>query len=249
MKTALLYERPVALSRDAHRHLRLVSSKASFSYARATNCVPLACSEFSLAATQYPIVFSADKDDERVPVALLGIRENENLFVSADGAWQAGYIPAFVRRYPFLLAAPDEPRNFTICVDEAYAALASGAEGEPLFLSDGRHAPALEQAIAFLNNYHDEIQRTNAFVARLQALELLVPRVVQMSTGSRRNFVLQGFVVVDENQLEALDDSVFSDLRRTGYLRCIYAHLISLGNMARLSSRLESRLAEQTSTA
>src|SRR3954470_607103 len=126
MKTALLYERPVALSRDAHRHLRLVSSKASFSYARATNCVPLACSEFSLAATQYPIVFSADKDDERVPVALLGIRENENLFVSADGAWQAGYIPAFVRRYPFLLAARDEPRNFTICVDEAYAALASG---------------------------------------------------------------------------------------------------------------------------
>src|SRR3954462_3675911 len=98
MKAALLYERPVALSRDAHRHLRLVSSRASFSYARATNCVPLACSEFSLAATEYPIVFTADNNGESVPVALLGIRENENLFVSADGAWQGAYIPAFVRR-------------------------------------------------------------------------------------------------------------------------------------------------------
>jgi len=249
MKAALLYERPVALSRDVHRHLRLVSSKASFSYARGTNCVPLACSEFSLAATEYPIVFSADKSEQGVPVALLGIRENENLFVSGDGAWHGTYIPAFVRRYPFLLAARNEPRNFTVCVDEAYAALSSGTEGEPLFLSDGKHAPALEQAIAFLNNYEEGIQRTNAFVARLQALELLIPRVAQMNDTSRGNFVLQGFMVVDEERLEALDDRVFGDLRRSGYLRCIYAHLISLGNLARLSSRLESRLAEEMSTA
>jgi hypothetical protein len=249
MKAALLYERPVALSSDVHRDLRLVSSKASFFYARGTNCVPLACSEFSLAATEYPIVFSADKNDESVPVVLLGIRENENVFVSADGTWEASYIPAFVRRYPFLLAARDKAQNFTLCVDEAYRALSSGGDGEPLFLSDGRHAPALEQAIAFVNNYQQEIQRTSAFVARLQALQLLVPRVVQVSSARRGDFVLQGFVVVDEKRLEALDDGIFSELRGAGYLRCIYAHLVSLGNLARLSSRLESRLTEQTSRA
>ena len=249
MSTALLYQRPVALSRDAHRHLRLVPGKASFSYASRTNCAPLACSEFASAATEYPIVFSADAKDERLPVALLGIRESENLFVSAHGAWQGGYIPAFVRRYPFLLAAREGPEDFTVCVDEAYAAFASGADGEPLFLSDGAEAPALRQAIEFLDNYHTELKRTKAFVERLKALDLLIPRVVHMTSAHGAKFTLQGFAVVDEKRLETLDERLLGELMRTGYLRCIYAHLLSLGNVARLSGRLEARLANETASA
>jgi SapC len=249
MRTALLYQQPVALSRDAHRHLRLAAGKASFSYARRTNCVPLACSEFAVAASEYPIVFSADKSDESLPVALLGMRENENLFISREGAWQADYIPAFVRRYPFLLAERDARRDFTVCVDESYAAFSSGAEGEPLFLSDGRDAPALTQAIEFLGNYHDEVERSRAFVARMSALDLLMPRAIDMTAAGGAKFVLQGFSIVDEKRLDALDDGIFCELRRCGYLRCIYAHLFSLGNVARLSSRLELRLTHDRTSA
>jgi hypothetical protein len=238
----LLYERPVALSRDAHRDLRLRANGATFTYASRTNSVPLVCSEFQAAVSEYPIVFAADDKNEVLPVALLGLRQNENLFVSAEGSWDAAYVPAFVRRYPFLLAAKPAPDDFTVCIDEAYAGFSGGAEGEPLFSEGGVEAPALKQAIEFLNNFHGELKRTHAFIERLKALDLLMARVIHFSPKNSSPCVLQGFAVVDEQRLAALDDRQLGELVRTGYMRWIYAHLLSLNNVNALSRRFEARL-------
>jgi SapC len=248
MSTLLLYEKPVALSRDAHRHIRM-RSNGSFSYAAGTNSVPLACSEFAAAATEYPIVFAIDEKNQSLPVALLGLRQDENVFVSKEGAWDSVYVPAFVRRYPFLLAEKPDPNDFTVCIDEAYAGFGTGTDGDPLFSEDGAQAPALRQAIEFLNHFQGEFKRTQAFVERLKALDLLIPQVVKFTTNKATPSVLQGFAVVDEKRLTALDDKQLGELMRTGYLGWIHAHLISLGNVHRLSKRFELRLATDTKTA
>jgi hypothetical protein len=238
----LLYERPVALSRDAHRDLRLRANGVAYTYASRTNSVPLVCSEFQAALSEYPIVFAADDKNEVLPVALLGLRHNENLFVSPEGSWDAAYVPAFVRRYPFLLAAKPAPDDFTVCIDEAYAGFCGGGEGEALFSEGGAEAPALKQAIEFLNHFHGELKRTQAFIERLKALELLIPRVIHFSPKNSSPCLLQGFTVVDEERLAALDDRQLGELARTGYMRWIYAHLLSLNNVTALSRRFDARL-------
>ena len=192
MSTLLLYEKPVALSRDTHRHFRM-RGNGSFSCAARTNSVPLASSEFAAAANEYPIVFAIDDKKQALPVALLGLRQDENLFVSKDGKWNSDYIPAFVRRYPFLLVEKPEPNDFTVCIDEAYAGFGTGPDGEPLFSEDGAEAPALRRAIEFLNHFQGEFKRTQAFVERLKVLDLLIPRVVQFTPKDASPYCIAGF--------------------------------------------------------
>jgi hypothetical protein len=248
LSTLLLYEKPVVLSRDVHRHFRL-RGDSSFSHAAATNSVPLACSEFAAAANEYPIVFAIDEKSNAVPVVLLGLRQDENVFVSKDGAWDSAYVPAFVRRYPFLLAEKPDQNDFAVCIDEAYPGFSTEHDGDPLFAEDGAEAPALRQAIEFLNQFQGESKRTQAFIERLRALDLLIPQVVKFAPNNASPFVLQGFAVVDEKRLTALDDKQLGELMRTGYLGWIYAHLFSLGNVNKLSKRFELRLAAETKAA
>ena len=100
----LFYQRPVVLNRQSHRSLKVKNTTPNFTFARQTNSVPIAGVEFARAALEYPIVFAGPSPDKILPAVLLGIRENENLFVDADGKWANAYIPAFIRRYPFVLA-------------------------------------------------------------------------------------------------------------------------------------------------
>ena len=103
MANLLFYEKPVPLNKNAHSGKKIRQAAHIFAFAGKTNSVVLAGVEFSEAAKEYPIVF-AQSDETVVPVAMLGLRNEENLYVDEKGDWDAGYIPAFVRRYPFVLA-------------------------------------------------------------------------------------------------------------------------------------------------
>src|SRR3954471_5557872 len=103
MSDAVYYEKPVLLDRDKHRR-RKVQPSADFGFARKANSLYLAAVEFSEAFKEYPILFTRGGNGHIVPVAMLGLRARENLFVDAEGRWLGNYIPAFVRRYPFVLA-------------------------------------------------------------------------------------------------------------------------------------------------
>src|SRR5271169_2906177 len=70
-------------------------------YARGTNSVALTFAEFAQAMRSYPIVFTGG--EPVAAMAILGLRDKENLFVDAAGNWQSGaYVPAYIRRYPFI---------------------------------------------------------------------------------------------------------------------------------------------------
>ena len=241
MATLLFYQKPVQLNSDVHLNTRLGSLVGNFSFSKETNSIPLAAVEFFDTAREYPIAFTGKEGGALFPIALIGVRQNENLFVSPEGKWEGRYIPAFVRRYPFVLAEKQDAEDFNVYLDESYAGFGA-ADGERLFTDNGEHTPLLKQALEFLSTYQGEIKRTRLFVERLQALDLLIPRVLEVVRPNEQPMVLQGFSVVDEQRLSSLSDADLLELARSGLLAWIHAHLMSLGNVTALSERLDARI-------
>lgn len=243
MSTLLLYKEIKALNRDEHKSLKLKSS-GDCQFAADTHIVPLAGLEFFQAARGYPVVFIGEGDSVS-PIALLGLKEGLNSYVGEDGNWRANtYIPAFIRRYPFVLAQGDD-ENFTVCFDESYTGW-NTEEGRELFSEVGENSEYLNEMIAFLQNFTAEMQRTRQFVLRLQELDLLVPRTLKLTHTSGENFVLKDFLAVDEEAFLKLSDEQVLSLHKAGFLGWIYAHLMSLGNANQL---FEHYLATKQSTA
>ena len=240
MTDLLFYDKPVALNKTAHNNLRMKPARGDFSFARTTNSVILAGVEFSEAAKEYPIVF-AKAGEGVVPVALLGVRNAENLFVAEDGSWDARYVPAFVRRYHFVLAETGTTAQRVVCIDEGYPGFSTD-EGEPLFV-DNEPTPTLLQAINFLEDYQTQYLRTELFLKRLQALDLLVGLNARVDLVDGQQFGLSGLLVVDEKKLLALDDAEALVLFKSGELAWIYCHLMSLGCLSTMVDRIAAATA------
>lgn len=239
----IFYERVVALSDQTHAALK-VRPASSFSYAARTNSVPLLAGEFVDCAREYPIVFARGNEGP-LPAALLGLRENENLYVDAAGKWDARYVPAFVRRYPFVPGKGPQG-ELLVCIDEASPCFGP-SEGEALF-ADGKPTSQLEHAIKFLTEFHQAAAVTELLGRRLEELGLLrqADSLTQLNDGSQ--FRLNGLSVVDEVKLRALDRDVVHELFANGSLAVIYAHLLSLGNLGLLADRLSRRTAGKLAT-
>ena len=249
MANLLFYQKPVPLNKNDHKDKKISSSGRNFDFAGKTNSVILAGVEFSEASKEYPIVF-AQAGDNIIPVALLGLRNEENLYVSEDdGSWDARYIPAFVRRYPFVLAETGEAGQRVVCIDEAFDGF-NDENGEPLF--DGEETtPILQQAMDFLEEYQKQYIRTEAFVQHLRENDLLMALNARVDMVDGQQFGLTGLLAVDERKLLQMSDDRALALFRSGELSWIYCHLMSLGCMGRLIDRIASRGAgvETTETA
>ncbi len=245
-KILLFYDKPVPLNREGHRATRIKYSSGNFNFAKSTNSIPLAGIEFAAAARDYPIVFSGTEVNNTIPVILVGLGTDENYFVDATGQWQGAYVPAFVRRYPFVLAEKGDAQ-FTVCVDEAYPGF-NAEDGEPLFDENGKERPFLKSTLDFLSEYQGRMKQTQVFVQRLYEWELFKPQVIQIAPGNKPRYVMQGLQVVDEQRLLGMDEAHIQTLFRSGELGWVYAHLISLGNLQRLSTRLDLRHTGATNT-
>jgi hypothetical protein len=237
----LFYQRPVALNRQAHRDFRIRRSVARYEFAAATNSLPVVGAEFARAALEYPVVFAGTIAAQALPAVLVGLRDAQNLFVDAEGHWRDGcYVPAFARRYPFVLAQADTAaaQPYTVCVDEAFDGIGPGQDGEALFDEQGEPARFLREALDFLRGYQQQLQATHDFVQALAERELLVQRSLHVTTASGEALRLDGFLVVDEQRLQGLDDATVGAWLRNGYLAWIHAHLMSLGQTSALLRRL-----------
>jgi hypothetical protein len=236
----MFYKKLVPINREVHRDVRLNPNANGFSFAANENALPLAPVEFAQACIEYPIVFAMDQDGkDGGPIVLTGLRDKENLFVSADGKWDSDYIPAFVRRYPFVLHEQDAD-NFYVLIDEECPGY-NAEDGERLFAEDGKETPMFADFVRFLDFFKGQGTASRDFVARLAALDLLVPQSITAQT-SQGEMNLGGFHIVDEKKVAALDDAKMLELARSGYLGLIYAHLASLGNVSKLLRRFEPRV-------
>lgn len=243
MASLLFYQNPVPLNREAHKNLRVKPIASDFGFAANTNSVPLAAAEFYDAQKDYPIVFAGQGDDI-APVALLGLRQSENLFIEKGRQWDGDYVPVFVRCYPFVLARGNaENSDYLVCIDEASPAIAKSG-GEPLFNDDGRESDYLCRNIDLLSEFQGHMRRTREFTQRLKAAGLLKEITLQVVPEGTEPLALQGLQIVDEVKLMTLEDAKLLELFRLGELGWVYAHLASLRNVQRLSRRLNRRLAK-----
>jgi len=214
------------------RHAALALHQAGYGFAKDATGIPLAAEEFGMAARSLPIVFAPQAPF--MPIALLALTPGQSHAVTADGHWQQGvYVPAYIRRYPFLLARTSEgSEEMALCVDPTAAAF-SGEGGEKLF-ADGRPAPVTDRALQFSRDFEVAMQRTRAMVEALTAAELLQPGVVQFHINGQPRRV-DGFRAVDRQRLAKLEAARFLELRDRGYLEPIYAHLVSIGGVPELA--------------
>ena len=142
MATQLLfYTNAVPVNKERHADLSVKSGK-DFGFARLVNSVPLLTVEFLRAAPEYAVVFAGDGENI-IPVAILGAEAERNAFVKDDGSWDGKYIPAFVRRYPFVFASSDDGKNFTLCLDDGFDGCNTEGKGERLFDAEGNRTQYL----------------------------------------------------------------------------------------------------------
>ena len=239
MADLIFYDKLISIDSKLHINLR-IKQVDNFMFASKTNSVPIVGVEFIEVAREYPIVFVKGTDNAFLPVALLGLRENENLYVGNDGKWNSRYIPAFVRRYPFVPAEVDNGQ-IIVCFDEA-SEFISQNEGEHLFDGD-QPGKQLSQTIALLQDYQSQAMRTQKFCERLIENDLLVESNAQAELTDGSTFRLSSMFVIDEKRLQDLDKDKVHALFSSGELGLIYAHLMSLGNLQGLLKYLGLRMA------
>ncbi|MBD3745896.1 MAG: SapC family protein [Sphingopyxis terrae] len=192
------------------------------------HAIPLTSDEFTSACRFYPIIFSAGENP--VPLALMGLNEGVNVFVDDEGKLlNPVYVPAYIRRYPFLLARlrPDSD-ELSLCFDPTSGAVGQFDEGDALFV-DGQPSEQTAAVLDFCRNFEEAGQRTGMFIDELKKADLLMDGEVAIQPdGSDKPFVYRGFQMIDENKLRELRGDVLRKLMQNGTLPLIYAHLLSL---------------------
>jgi hypothetical protein len=212
------------------------------------HAIPLTVEEFAQAQRHFPIIFAAGPNP--VPLALMGLNEGINVFVGEDGALPDQiYIPAYARRYPFLLAKLSaENADLSLCLDPTTDLVGAFADGAPLFENDDP-SEACRATLDFCEQFEIAGQKTQAFVAELSEHDLLIDgEVTIQAEDSERPFVYRGFRMVDENRLREVDGDLLHAWNVSGLLPLIYFHLASLPLMRDIFAR-QSRLERNSAAA
>ena len=231
----LFYSQPEPLSPEMHSKLGVKRMDGPFGFAKQGHAVPLTVGEFPLAAVTGPIIFVGD---EKLPIAVMGLNAGENMFVQDNGLFEPGiYIPAYVRRYPFVFANDEAGQQMVLCIDRNASFIVEG--GDMPFFEGNEPSEYTKGCIEFCNNFEIERQRTVGFVQILKDLDLFETKVANFTpvnpdgTPGEPQKIAEYFGVSEE-KLNKLPAEKFVELRDNGALGQIYAHLLSLVGWDRL---------------
>ena len=238
-----MFEKVVPVNRERHARSK-IREITSFGFAANFHIAYLTMHEFARAAAVYPIVFVEDKEKDAFrPVTLLGLDAGENLFVGEAGKWEASYIPAIIRRYPFALANTGNDGQFTICIDEGSDLVSlegKDGEGSAMFDEKGEPTQVIENVKRYLTELQQMDQITLEFAKTMAELNMFTPLQMRVRDGDREKNIA-GCWVVNEERLNNLSSDKFLELRAKRYLPAIYAQLMSLAQIERLMKLKEKR--------
>jgi hypothetical protein len=232
----LLYVNPEPLDSERHVKLGMQRSDRPFRFAAHQHFVPLHVGEFAPAAINYPIIFAGD---QRAPLAVMGVNAGENLFIASDGVFRTGaYVPAFIRRYPFVVARDQQLDRMVVCIDRAFE-LFTEDEPDVLLFENGQPSAFTKSCIDFCSQFDADAANTQSFVKLLSDLDLFetkqthfTPRAADGTAGQPQ--LIAEYFAVSEEKLRALSPEKLAELRDNGALSQIYAHLVSLFGWDRL---------------
>jgi hypothetical protein len=200
--------------------------------------------EIPLAAREYTIVFVANEDAVS-PVVVLGVDGSQNQYLDENLAWNANYIPAFVRRYPFVFSQSQDGKQFTLCVDEDWAGCNREARGQALFDDKGEQTEYLQNLLKFLGDYQTQALRTQAYCTKLKELDLLEPMQAQIVLPGGEKRAIGGFLGATRKKIKALDAEKLAELVKTDELELTYLQMASLNNLNTVVNRTQPRTAAE----
>lgn len=231
----MLYKRLEPVSRDRHAALRL-RKPDDYGFARRAGVVPLTLTEFAAAAQYYPIVFLQSSPAKRpMPVAVLGSRPEENIHIDEAGRWRAGhYIPAYLRRYPFITGEGAKPGQAVVFVDVDSDKL-SPTEGRALF-AKGETTEFAKGAIELCQRYHQAAALTERFAQALAASGVLSDRVIEAKDQAGAKLSWRGMKAVDQEKLTKVDGKEFLAWRDRNWLAPLYLHQFSMSHFGEIAA-------------
>jgi hypothetical protein len=198
--------------------------------------------EFRRLACDYPILFRQDDESgEFSALALFGFEPGENLFLD-DDQWDAINRPLAMLVQPFLVGrnrTSDGPGQVHIDMD--HPRVSQTGEGVKLFEPSGVPTPYLEQIADMLGALDESYRASDGFFSALTRYELLEPFSMDVTLDNGAMHRLVGYHLIAEERLAALEAAVLAELHAAGHLLPIYMALASVGNLARLVHRKNSR--------
>ncbi|MTH99879.1 SapC family protein [Roseibium sp. RKSG952] len=223
------------ISRERHQNRRWLRFN-NYDFARSQAIAPIVAAEFPKAVHAFPVGFLKN-GEAFFPAAVLGIEAGKNLYVGPDGRWIGGYTPATFRGFPFRIGQT-ENGNQLLCIDEDSGLITEGPDGEPFFNEDGSMSEELSKILDFLGTTYRNRNATAKVCDMLASKNLFIdwPVTVKTSEGAQ---TLEGLFRINEEALNKLSAEDFEEVRRSGALPLIYAHLLSMQHL-----QLLARLAE-----
>jgi hypothetical protein len=223
----MFYQKPIVLNKKEHKDWKIETVK-DYAFAKKTNSVYLLVTEFVLASKEYPIVFFRNNDTV-MPIALLGLQKDSNQFIVPKGGWDADYIPAYVRRYPFVPVTKEGSDELMLCIDADYKGLNSKKAKLPLFDKDGKPDVVTQQAMNLLQSFDSENKVTINFCKDIDDLDLFEEVHVK-----GEDIKLGGFLRINHEKFTNLGTKTVKSLFDSGSLESVYAHFQSLANLKNL---------------
>lgn len=228
-----MFKNITPITKEAHLNIK-VKPIDNFNFVKDTHIASIMVHEFSRASSIYPIVFLEDKDvDQFRPVVLTGLEAGENLFIQ-DDKWNASYIPAIIRRYPFALAQTNEEGRFTVCIDEN-SEFVNKEEGQELFNEDGEAGEVIERVKSYLSELQQMEMFTKEFCDYMKHNNMFTPLNMKVRVANEVKNI-SGAYVINEERFNSLSDEKFLEMRTKKYIPVTYAHLSSLSQIERLIS-------------
>lgn len=224
----------------------IVKDVNDLSFASKLISSPITVREFFEACKDYPIVFAKDANNEWLATVMLGFKENENLFIDKEtNKWtNKKYIPASIRRYPFIFVNnPQSPNELSLGIESEFLVEANEKNNDKtnnkkLFINDNKeqttNSEFLNNVLAFLNEFQNDAIATTQFIKQLDELGVLEEKTATVKTKNNEAYNINGMFVVNEDKLKHLSKKKQDDMCSKNAIPLITAHLISLSNIARL---------------
>lgn len=226
-----------------YRDLTLINSQSMAKSALKTNpwldiaktaqLIPINITECKPVCTDMPIIFSPI--GRPMPIAMTSFLSDTNSFIK-NGEWQADtYVPAALRRYPFVLGNINSEGKQPLYIDSN--AISDDHE-HPLFNETGNSEKILENAIKHCKEYDDHLKITENIIDTIDSLDLFkeTQLVITNKAGEEKKTGI--FKIIDNDKYKNLSDEHIVTLQKNHGLWVIHTHIISMSKTQNIASNL-----------
>ncbi len=234
-----LYEKPELLMKEQHGGLTMKPAKQPYGFVAKARAIPITLNEVPAAMKDYPLIFMSQEQPQLL--AVTGLYDDINLFVTEEGQWEESrYVPGYVRRYPFGLAADNEGERMAIVIDRAFEGFCD--DGDVALFQNDELSDTSKAAVEYCKTYERDRQMTDQFAKALSDLGLVLPQTAQYTPqGKTEPVSFAQYFGIDETKLAELPDEKVLEIRKNGMLPLAYALLMSMGNWRLLLQRRAKR--------